>query len=128
MGRGWVDAVHPDDAAEVVAFLDRSRGTAMRVTKEFRVLRPDGEVRHLRVVAAPKAGEPDSGHVMTVEDITEEVEAQQALAHQAFYDTLTGLAEPGPVPGPPGPGTGTEPAATARPSPSCSWISTGSRS
>jgi diguanylate cyclase (GGDEF)-like protein/PAS domain S-box-containing protein len=91
MGRGWVDGVHPDDAAEVVAFLDRARRTAMRVTKEFRVLHPDGEVRHVRLVAAPKAGEPDSGHVTTVEDITEEVKAQQALAHQAFYDSLTGL-------------------------------------
>ena len=35
--------------------------------------------------------DPDSHRVTTISDITEEVEAHERLAHQAFYDTLTDL-------------------------------------
>jgi diguanylate cyclase (GGDEF)-like protein/PAS domain S-box-containing protein len=91
LGRGWIDSVHPDDRAEVVAFLDRVRPTMTMVKTQIRLARPDGEVRHVLLRAAPKGQGPDSGHVTSVEDITEEVRAREELTHQAFYDTLTGL-------------------------------------
>ena len=62
-----------------------------QVATTFRIRRPDGEVRHVRMLAAPKGQTREGGYVVTVEDITEEVQAQEALAYQAFYDTLTGL-------------------------------------
>jgi diguanylate cyclase (GGDEF)-like protein/PAS domain S-box-containing protein len=92
MGRGWIDAVHPDDLAGMIAFAERIRVKRRAATSRFRVLRPDGEVRHVRFVAAPKGARRDNGHVATMEDVTEEVRAQEELARQAFYDALTGLA------------------------------------
>ena len=41
--------------------------------------------------AARKDKSLDSGLAMTMSDVTEEVQAQRELAHQAFYDPLTGL-------------------------------------
>jgi diguanylate cyclase (GGDEF)-like protein/PAS domain S-box-containing protein len=91
MGRGWFGAVHPDDMAEVVALFDRVRPSLEKVATQFRILHPDGKVRHVRVVSGPKAVAPGGGRVTTFADVTDEVEAQEALARQAFYDTLTGL-------------------------------------
>ncbi|HTV12584.1 MAG TPA: EAL domain-containing protein [Acidimicrobiales bacterium] len=91
MGRGWVEAVHPDDRAELLAFIERHRPGRTSVTTTFRILRPDGEVRHVRMSNAPKGLGRDEGYVTTIEDITDEVHAREELTHQAFYDALTGL-------------------------------------
>lgn len=90
MGRSWIDAVHPEDVSELLALLDRSFPERGSVETTFRIRRPDNDVRHVRLLAAPKSQSGD-GYVVTIEDITEELEAQEALAHQAFYDTLTEL-------------------------------------
>ena len=87
----WTDVLHPDDVAGVVAFFDRARPTGAVASVTFRIRRPDGAVRHVRVCAAPRGQDPDSRRVTTISDITEEVEAQDRLAHHAFYDTLTDL-------------------------------------
>jgi diguanylate cyclase (GGDEF)-like protein/PAS domain S-box-containing protein len=87
----WTDVLHPDDVAGVVAFFDRARPTGAVASVTFRIQRPDGAVRHVRVCAAPRGQDPDSRRVTTISDITEEVEAQDRLAHHAFYDTLTDL-------------------------------------
>lgn len=91
MGRGWIDSVHPDDSSDLLPLIDRTHPDRDRVVTRFRVLRPDGEARHVRMSAAPRGRQVDSGYIVTVEDITEEVEAEEALTHQAFYDSLTGL-------------------------------------
>ena len=91
MGRGWIDAVHPEDAPALLGLVERGRSNSEDVTTTFRVLRLDGEIRHVRMAASARDPELDSGYVVTVEDVTEEVMAQEELAHQAFHDTLTGL-------------------------------------
>ena len=91
MGKDWVEAVHPDDRAELLAFVERHRPRRTSVTTTSRILRPDGEVRHVRMSAAPRGLGRNEGYVTTIEDITEEVHAQEELTHQAFYDALTGL-------------------------------------
>ena len=91
MGRGWVDAVHPEDTPKLLALVERVAPDRSQVAVTFRIRRPDGEVRHVRLLAAPRGQIREGGYVVTVEDITEEVKAQEALAYQAFYDTLTGL-------------------------------------
>jgi diguanylate cyclase (GGDEF)-like protein/PAS domain S-box-containing protein len=86
VGHGWAEAVHPEDAPAVQARVARPpTDEAMNV----RIKRPGGEVRHARVLWAPKVQGP--GYVVTVEDITDQVEAHEALTYQAFNDTLTGL-------------------------------------
>ncbi len=90
MGRSWVDAVHPEDKSALLGLVDSERSEGASVAAKFRILRPQGDIRHVRMLAAPK-GDSDSGYVVTIEDVTEEVEAREALSYQAFYDNLTGL-------------------------------------
>lgn len=94
MGRGWLDAVHPDDVPVLCKLIDRPRVKASRsmVAVNFRIRRPDGEDRHVRALAAPEQQTADTGYVVIVEDVTEELKAKEALTRQAYYDTLTGLA------------------------------------
>ncbi|GEM_PF-547870 len=91
MGMGWIDAVHPDDRPALLAIVERARSNREDLTTKFRILRPDGEVRHVRMSASASGAKLDDGYVVTVEDVTEEVVAQHELAHQAFHDSLTGL-------------------------------------
>ncbi len=91
LGAGWQDAVHPEDRDQLLRLIDAARPLGQRVVTTFRIRRPDGEIRHVRMSAAPKGLGGEEGYVTTVEDITEEVDAQLELTHLAFHDTLTGL-------------------------------------
>ena len=126
MGQNWLDAVHPDDRARAQAMAERVKW-GKKAVERFKIQRPDGAARHVRMSVAPKGAGTNDGYIVAIEDVTDEVEAQQALAHQAFHDALTGLPnralfldrleqELGPQ------------ARAARTSPCCSSTSTGSRS
>ena len=97
MGRKWIHSVLPEDisglleAVNSVDHVDRADPDRAKVATTFRIQRPGGEVRHVRILAAPKGEGFEGGYVVTVEDITDEVESREALRYQAFYDTLTGL-------------------------------------
>ncbi len=89
----WLDCVHPDDRASVVAIALAARTSRVDTDASFRVLRPSGEVRNVRALAAAvtaETGGPPS-FVTTVQDVTDEVAATEALAFQAMHDSLTGL-------------------------------------
>ncbi|HXQ58905.1 MAG TPA: diguanylate cyclase, partial [Acidimicrobiales bacterium] len=89
----WVDCVYPEDRADALKSA-RSAWTQMDdLGADFRLLRPSGELRNVRVLAAPVTGAADeaSSFVVTVQDVTEEVAATEALAFQAMHDPLTGL-------------------------------------
>ncbi len=94
LGVNWMTCVHPDDRE---AFVALARQTALRwepVSTGTRIVRPDGEVRDVRVLAAPlPVAEPgrQPPYVATVEDVTEELAAREALRFQALHDPLTGL-------------------------------------
>jgi diguanylate cyclase (GGDEF)-like protein/PAS domain S-box-containing protein len=90
MSKNWLDPVHPDDLPQVMAMADDVK-LRTKAAATFRLERPDGAVRHVRMLVAPKSAQADSGFIVAVEDITDEVEAHQALAHHALHDTLTGL-------------------------------------
>jgi two-component system sensor histidine kinase/response regulator len=77
----WLERVHPDDrerlAHEVAHVHDHPDGS----TSEFRIVRPSGEVRHVRVVARgtrDEAGRP-TGTVGLTFDITTERQATEAI-------------------------------------------------
>ena len=87
----WIDVVHPEDRdglLDTIAELDED---ALILEARFRILRPDGETRHVRMTAAAKQATADTDWVVTVSDESEEVRAHEELAHQALYDTLTDL-------------------------------------
>lgn len=89
MGWDWVEVIHPDDRAMLLSLTETVFRERTKTEASFRILRPDGEIRQVRLFAAPKAGE--SGYVVTVIDVTEEVKAQEQLTQHALYDSLTGL-------------------------------------
>ena len=81
-GRGWLDAVHPEDRPATEAAWDRSVRLQRTYVTEHRLRRADGEWRHMAVQAVPVADEDGAicEWVGTHTDITERVLAQEALA------------------------------------------------
>jgi diguanylate cyclase (GGDEF)-like protein/PAS domain S-box-containing protein len=82
-GSGWLTMVHPEDRERVI--LESGPAAVQRsLTSEFRLLRPDGEVRWVRSRASPlrgRAGER-AGFVGSLEDVTIELDAIRRLAAQ----------------------------------------------
>ena len=88
----WLDVIHPADRHQMAHFFDQLLA-AGSLNIEYRILRPDGEIRWLK----------NRGHVITddqgrpsrldgiIYDITEQKRAQAQLLHDAFHDELTGL-------------------------------------
>ena len=77
-----MDIVHSDDRKQVATILDESTRSRTSTDFEFRIVRADGEVRHLREVCEFL---PDSGgrksprRIGTIHDVTEERMAEGAL-------------------------------------------------
>ncbi len=89
-GVGWLDIIHPDERERVIA--ESGPGAPdRRLTTEFRMVRPDGEVRWVRTHASPLYGRggEHAGFVGSLEDITAETEAVRELgAREAEYRML----------------------------------------
>lgn len=82
LGDGWTEAVHPDDREATLA---RARDVLRQgegIELEFRVLRGDGSVRLVDVTAGPVHDREGAitAWVGSMEDVTSEREARQALA------------------------------------------------
>lgn len=88
----WMDAVHPEER-EKVAKASKALETAGDFDEEFRIIRPDGEVRWIRDRAFPV--EDDEGKIYRIaglaEDITERKEMENRLREISLRDELTGL-------------------------------------
>jgi diguanylate cyclase (GGDEF)-like protein/PAS domain S-box-containing protein len=96
----WVEAVHPEDRERVRAAFASIRESG-EVHEEFRIVRPDGEVRAVRAKAyvVPARQGVGTRIVCTCSDVTSEHEARDLLAASearyrklALRDPLTGLA------------------------------------
>jgi diguanylate cyclase (GGDEF)-like protein/PAS domain S-box-containing protein len=88
------DMVHPDDLEE--ALKERARflsGSSEKSSTTLRLVRADGGTVWVRRVVVQIRGRDDRPNLLMlqVEDITVEHEAHEALAYQAFHDSLTGL-------------------------------------
>ena len=71
LGRGFLEAAHPDDRARVARDWNQAVRVGGELNSEYRVLRPDGEVRWIcERTAAHRDGHAVTGFVGTVEDIT----------------------------------------------------------
>jgi diguanylate cyclase (GGDEF)-like protein/PAS domain S-box-containing protein len=81
------------DQAEAREVLTRARRAGSTVVDAELAARRDGEQRWLGVRLVDLRDDPDVlGVVVHITDITDRKRAEEALAHQAFHDTLTGLA------------------------------------
>jgi diguanylate cyclase (GGDEF)-like protein/PAS domain S-box-containing protein len=80
----WVGFLHPEDRDEAVAtHADLSLFDHGDRRMRYRILRPDGEVRHLETLARFSSDPKPHGSIVgTVRDITEEVLAAEALRNE----------------------------------------------
>ena len=88
----WFKIVHPEDKKQVRQNIG-SLFEAGSIEMEYRIVRPDGEIRwlyHRSRVAYDNAGQPIRVDGIDT-DITERKQAEDRLEHNAFYDSLTDL-------------------------------------
>ncbi|RUT06199.1 hypothetical protein DSM106972_034050 [Dulcicalothrix desertica PCC 7102] len=73
LGNGWLNLLHLEDKAAVIAKWTNAVSKYKHVKSEIRYVRKDGSVRYCQVQAAPvfDSHEKLLGHVGTLEDITE---------------------------------------------------------
>lgn len=80
----FFDAVHPDDLPDVISLFDEAISRRTIFQAEFRILRPDGSVRHVagrgRIVSEPDSSRPRMIGVNF--DVTE-----RRLAERAVHDS-----------------------------------------
>jgi two-component system NtrC family sensor kinase len=79
LGVGWSQAIHPDDRAAVFSKWEQAASEGREFAREFRFLRPDGEVRWVSARARAVRSEDGQviGYVGTDEDITERKQAEE---------------------------------------------------
>jgi diguanylate cyclase (GGDEF)-like protein/PAS domain S-box-containing protein len=90
----FADLLHPDDAPAATGFLLRARrqpGVSLPV--EWRVRTKDGRWLDVETIANNLLDDPEvRGLVLTARDIGSRKNIEARLAHQAFHDPLTNLA------------------------------------
>jgi len=81
LGYEWMVAITPDDRESVVAEWQACVGAGREFSREFRFLRPSGEIRWVRAQAVALYADSSAllGYVGTVEDITERKRAEMEL-------------------------------------------------
>jgi diguanylate cyclase (GGDEF)-like protein/PAS domain S-box-containing protein len=95
LGGSLADIVHPDDVSLAQAQLAKVLTGGLASTSEFevRAAHRDGQWRTINVVITNLFDEPDVGAiVLNSRDVTDRHTLEKELNHQAFHDTLTGLA------------------------------------
>jgi diguanylate cyclase (GGDEF)-like protein/PAS domain S-box-containing protein len=94
VGSSFVDLMHPDDQAWARPFL---AGPAQSCTQlppvAWRLRRADGTWLHGETVGSNLLDDPAvAGLVLATRDVSERKTLEERLAHHAFHDSLTGLA------------------------------------
>jgi diguanylate cyclase (GGDEF)-like protein/PAS domain S-box-containing protein len=86
---------HPDDVSTLTTHLYQAANRPAHATSRFetRLLATDGSIREFEVVAANLvSNQVVDGLALTMRDITDRKALAAELSHQAFHDSLTGLA------------------------------------
>jgi diguanylate cyclase (GGDEF)-like protein/PAS domain S-box-containing protein len=92
-GRRMIDLVHPEDGPDVERLLATSSRRTGAVTLSARLRHANGDWRHLEAIAEDRLGDPSvQGIVLSMRDVTARQALEDELRHQAFHDSLTGLA------------------------------------
>lgn len=76
----WTRAIHPDDRQRMMAALGQRRETREAFREEYRIVDPDGNVRHYSDQGAP---EWDGRWIGVLRDITKDKQAEESLAQLA---------------------------------------------
>lgn len=92
-GAAFASRIHPDDRDPVLEAWAAAGQSRVATSIEYRVVLPGGETRWIHGRVRPLLG-GDGNPVRltgTIQDITERKLAEEAFAHQAAHDALTGL-------------------------------------
>jgi diguanylate cyclase (GGDEF)-like protein/PAS domain S-box-containing protein len=95
LGKSLTELVHPGDASTAELQLAKVLSGGLGSTSDFecRMAHADGHWRIVNVVITNLFDEPDiAAIVLNCRDVTERHALEEELNHQAFHDTLTGLA------------------------------------
>ena len=92
-GTRFIDLVHDEDKTRAMSFLTSGEGDDAVATLEFRVRRRDGSMIFAETLRTNLLHDANvNGIVLTTRDVSERKEFEEQLSHQAFHDSLTGLA------------------------------------
>ncbi|MBV9820693.1 MAG: EAL domain-containing protein [Actinobacteria bacterium] len=92
VGSRLTELVHPHDLSPLLQLLTVP-GPGEEAQLELRMLHADGRVLHVEGTVGNLLGdETVRGLVFTLRDVTSRRELQDRLSHQAFHDSLTGMA------------------------------------
>ena len=76
----FMERVHPDDRLSLEQMLDSAVCERRRFQHEYRIVLPDGSLKHLQAVGQGGVAQPgDIEFVVTVMDVTDRIRAEQAL-------------------------------------------------
>jgi diguanylate cyclase (GGDEF)-like protein/PAS domain S-box-containing protein len=94
IGTSLSDLLHPGDLPRAMEFLaEAARRTGSTSPMEWRIRHRDGTYRMIEVLGTNLLADPNiGGLVLNGRDVTERNALEAQLAHQAFHDSLTGLA------------------------------------
>jgi diguanylate cyclase (GGDEF)-like protein/PAS domain S-box-containing protein len=101
MGREWAElrghpitefCVAEDSEAIASLIADVGRGRTDGASREARFVRKDGELAWGALMVSRAHGYDDLGLIAVIQDISERKALETELLHQAFHDSLTGLA------------------------------------
>jgi len=109
----WRATVHPDDIGAASSVLLRSLDQGLEYRSQYRVVRPDGGIRHIRNVGSEHEGADGRAKIIGISwDVTDDVlmteqlraakamadlknvelaDAKDRIEHNALHDPLTGL-------------------------------------
>ena len=95
-GAGWLEALHREDRAGLLAGWSHTLEQGEGFDGEFRVVQPNGTTVHVRATAGPIRADDGrvTGFVITTQDISERVGAQRRLSEsqEVFRNTLENVA------------------------------------
>ena len=92
-GTGYLVFIHPEDRPAVIHWMAETIRTGQASSFEYRIVRPDGGLRH--ALAQAEIVADDDGQAVqvsgTVQDISDRKQAEEQIRYLAMYDGLTGL-------------------------------------
>ena len=93
-GTRLADLLHPEDVARALAFLSSvTEGEGDTGLLEFKLRHADGTFLHTETLRTALLHDPNvHGIVLNTRDIGERKAFEEQLSHQAFHDSITGLA------------------------------------